>query len=247
MTIIRTSSPSKARASRRRRRAGVAAAAVALAAPLVIAPGAGASPIGNLLGGGILEPADPVVEDVLVPSVFAPTGDALGPVVDAVPIGFLGRFPVQPVNIVWDTLFDVVDSASLQPMEYEYDITNWYANAISERGRAPVGVPHVISISNDVTADILVDVTDVTTTPTVRVIRLTGAPSLLPLDVSVTIAPNGWSSPERYRISMTGDTTDGDLPDLTKVTVTALGPNPQFTVKTLDGQHASVQVSQTAG
>lgn len=214
-----------------------------MAVSALLVPAAGAAPADDATTAGLLEPTDPLIEDVVVPEIFAPLGDALAPLVDLAFGFFPGRFPVQPATTANDVLFDLLEP--IQPSHFDFEVENITGNTVVQSGRGRPGIPSLVSVSNDMLPDLSIEVTDVATTPTVRIIRLPGAPRSLPVVVTVTVAPQGWASPVRYTITTNATNLVGQ-PDMAKVTVTELGPDPAFSVDTVNaGPYFSAEVTRS--
>ena len=165
----------------------------------------------------LLEPVDPIIEDVVAPDVLGPLGDALAPIAGAggatAPFGTDALDPV--VALVREALEPLDLDAAAYVVRTQYRAP---AGTIVEHTQdAVVDVPALVDVSGDGLPDISVELRIVTARPSLRVLRLPTAPADLPVSVEGIIAPGGWGASERLSVGF--DALDDELPAAARATI----------------------------
>lgn len=135
----------------------------------------------------LLDPVDPIIEDVVVPGLLAPAGEVLAPIGD---LGLpFGDFSLgQIIGGVVHALRPALEPAGLDPAAYVVTATGPAGTVTQD---ALIDVPTPVDVTADGIADFTVELRFVTAEPSLRVVRLPGAPSSLATSVSAVLAPRG--------------------------------------------------------
>lgn len=162
-----------------------------------------------------LEVLDGVVEDVAAPAVLAPLGDAVAPVVGRT------RPVMQPLGPVVDRALDVTYLSLSQLVAATLDEAAAYRAVVTTAEGATVvrdgvvDVPTALDVTGDGVQDLTVEMRVVTARPSLRVTRLPGAPTDLPVRVEAVLSPGG-----DQRLAVGFDALDATLPDVVRATLT---------------------------
>lgn len=166
----------------------------------------------------LLEPVDPLIEDVVAPGILAPAGAVLGPLAGtgAGTGGFdVGTVTDPVIGLVRQALEPLDLDAAAYVVRTEYRTPN--GGLVEHTQDAVVDVPATVDVSGDGLPDVSVELRIVTARPSLRVLRLPTAPATLPVSVEGIIAPGGWNSPERLAVGF--DALDDDLPAVSRATI----------------------------
>lgn len=160
----------------------------------------------------LLEPVDAIVESTLggVLDTVGQVGDLADPVLESV-LDVVGTVPV--VGEVTETL--------------RYDFHTTYqrpdGTSLTRSVRALLAVPTPIDVTGDTVPDIVANVTVNVSTPTIDVIKLPGAPEVLPISVQAVISGGGLVPLGDGRIRIGYDARTTSAPDRATVSLGMAG------------------------